>query len=292
MPSSTPPAGREIGIRPEPAILDRPRPAHSSAWAAEAAEQDGDSITTYRDTGLAPYQNTGLAPCRATAGVTCRDGGLAPCRDAGDGPRATAPAPGSHHLLFLALFLLLGGVFALLTSYARLDQDKIDRVLASLEERFGGGALGLPLERERVGDPQAAGLDTPALPDPRREERPPLLKGRGEGGSELRLDEDRLFDRDGRIPRARWVLLSRFARAAREEGMRIAVLAPAPVPPETLGGARLERLGRLRARLVALGAPEDAVLLGVGDGRVRRWRVMLWPGARGPAAGVAGDGAP
>ncbi len=264
MPSSTPAADREIGVRVWWTGADRWHPDGSPAWSGRGAAANP----------------TGDEPGFALA-----------CRDVGDEPAAGGPAPGSHHLLFLALFLLLGGVFALLTSYARLDQDKIDRVLASLEERFGGGALGLPVERERVGDPRDAALETLARSDPEAVDSPLLLKGRREGGLALSLEEDRLFDREGRIPRARWVLLSRFAQAAREEGVRIAVLAPRPVPPGRLDEGRLARLDRLRARLVALGAPAESVLAGVGDGRDRRWRVVLWPKERSLAVGDAADGA-
>ncbi len=191
------------------------------------------------------------------------------------------PRHPGHAILLLALFLLLAGLFAVLLSYARLDETRAARVLASLESRFAAAAAlsaasGLEPGGEVAGASRKPSL-APENPLPGRRSPP--------GTVVLALPERRLFTEAGAVPRARWLSLGRLARLAREEGGWIEVAAPWP------GDAAEFRLRTLRLRALAavlreLGAPRAGLALGFGARPAPLWQLVYRPpldhGRQGP----------
>ncbi len=202
-------------------------------------------------------------------------------RGSGSPPAAAASgaytgAAGSRHpghaILLLALFLLLAGVFAVLLGYARLDESRAARVLASLERRSPAAAS---LSAASGLEPGGEVTDTsgklslaPENPLPGRRLPP--------GTSGLALPERRLFTEAGAVPRARWLSLGRLTRLTRERGGWIEVAAPWPADAAEYR-MRTLRLRALAAVLRELGAPQAALVLGFGAAPEPVWQLVYRP---------------
>ena len=183
------------------------------------------------------------------------------------------PLPAGHTTLFLALFLLLAGLFAVLLSHSRIDRPRAVRVLASLGNSFAAAPFPPPApEAERAGGWRRTGApEIPAAsggPLPARSSPP--------GPVVVTLPEQRLFTAAGEVPRARWLTLGRLARLARDAGGRLEIAAPWP------RDAAARRLRALRLRALAatvrqLGAPRERLALGFASESGTAWRLVYRP---------------
>jgi hypothetical protein len=176
--------------------------------------------------------------------------------------------------LHLALFLLLGGFFALLLSLADPAPERARVVLDSLRAVFSAEA------------PASENSGATAAPnsteEPRRRAQLPLGEAltaaeRAAGlVARVRLAGDHLFDAANDIPRWHWFLLHRLARriTAASDGRQLEILVPAGAwrdAPE----ATVRRLEALMARLVALGAARERLLVGIRPGESDLWTFLL-----------------
>ena len=198
-------------------------------------------------------------------------------RDAGSGDRApSGRARTTLATLFLSVFLLLTGFFVLLVAMSEFDRDRTRRVLDSLGQRFARASAMLG------GESGPAGLDPGLLGAPgenaHRDLRlgPPLTAEARRAGIVGRIEfaPDRLFDAEGRIPRARWLLLGRMAAVTRApRGWRLEIAAPWPAGTDATGVAR--RLQAVLQLLERLGADRTAVRYGLRESGSELWSFLV-----------------
>lgn len=191
------------------------------------------------------------------------------------GESQAVPEPGAAaEQTHLALFLLLGGFFALLLSLAEPAPERARVVLDSLTAVFSTKAPGA---QDGSGLPAADSAEAPR----RRAQLPlgePLTAAERAAGlvARVRLAGERLFADTGEIPRWHWFLLHRLAQrvAATSDPRQLEILVPAGAwqkAPE----ATERRLEALIARLVALGAARDRLLLGILPEERDLWTLLL-----------------
>ncbi len=178
--------------------------------------------------------------------------------------------------LFLSVFLLLTGFFVLLVAMSDFDRDRARLVLDSLGQRFAVPSTTLGAESGPAGlDP---GLLEPSRQDARRDLHlgPPLTAEARRAGivGRIELAPVRLFDAEGGIPRARWLLLGRMAAATRDpRGWRLEIAAPWPAGTDAVTVAR--RLQAVLRLLERLGADRTAVRYGLRESGSGLWSFVV-----------------